>query len=79
MHHGSSPNTPASVQYPYQDTNSHLTNADIGVTSTVGQAPTSNWQVQMQLLRPALATPWLSIPLVSWFTGFLYFVLYFDP
>jgi hypothetical protein len=44
------------VQYSYPDTSSHLTNADIGVASTVGQAPTSHWQMQMQLLRPELPT-----------------------
>ncbi|KAE9370162.1 hypothetical protein N431DRAFT_468234 [Stipitochalara longipes BDJ] len=41
------------TQYSYQDTNNHLTDADIDVISTVGQTPTSQWQMQMHL-RPAL-------------------------
>jgi hypothetical protein len=44
------------AQYSYQDTSSHLANADIGVTSALGQAPTSQRQMQMQLLRPELPT-----------------------
>jgi hypothetical protein len=43
------------TQYSYQDTSGHITNADIGVTSTAGQAPTNHWQIQLQP-RPALPT-----------------------
>jgi hypothetical protein len=44
------------ILQPRYISNSDITNADIGVTSTVGQAPTSHWQVQIQLLRPVLPT-----------------------